>query len=138
MKKVKFYLIILVCVFCVPLRSQNVDSLWKVYHNKIQVDTNRLKALDAIINIYRDNNPDTTILLAKQAIGFANEVGLDDDSYYDAFLLIFEQALKLLMTMPEASRQQFLDRLDVVRKSNQNISGWVAGECDEFWLRKGL
>ena len=57
------------------------------------------------------------------------------NSYYDAFLLIFEQALKLTMMMPETSRQQFLDRLDVVRKSNQNISGCVAGECDEFWLR---
>jgi hypothetical protein len=77
------------------------------------------------------------VYYCEQAIGFANEVGLDDDRYYDAFLLMFEQALKLTMMMPETPRQQFLDRLDVVRKSNQNISGWVAGECDEFWLREG-
>jgi hypothetical protein len=85
----------------------------------------------------QDGQTELMVYYCEQAIGFANEVGLDDDRYYDAFLLMFEQALKLTMMMPETPRQQFLDRLDVVRKSNQNISGWVAGECDEFWLREG-
>lgn len=106
-------------------------------------DTSIAKAKKAISDYTKaigaqDGLAELMVYYCEQAIGFANEVGLDHDSYYDAFLLIFEQALKLLMTMPETSRQQFLDRLDVVRKSNQNISGWVAGECDEFWLREGL
>ena len=82
----------------------------------------------------QDGQTELMVYYCEQAIGFANEVGLDDDRYYDAFLLIFEQALKLTMMMPETPREQFLDRLDVVRKSNQNISGWVAGERDGFWL----
>lgn len=72
------------------------------------------------------------------AIGFANELGLDDDAYYDALVRMFEQALKTVMPLPEAQREPFLDRLDHVRTSDRNISGWVADEFNEFWQRAGL
>ncbi len=52
--------------------SRNLDSLWKVYNNKNQADTNRLNAIQAIAWQYRYNNPDTAILFAEKQLNFAN------------------------------------------------------------------
>ncbi|HEX7414622.1 MAG TPA: tetratricopeptide repeat protein [Bacteroidia bacterium] len=68
-------LIILFCVllflqsFCI---GQNLDSLWKVYNNQSQADTNRIKAIQVIAWSYRSNKPDTAIVLAEQEIKFVN------------------------------------------------------------------
>lgn len=72
------------------------------------------------------------------AIGFANDVGLDDDSYYDALVRMFEHALKTVILLPQEQRNLFLDRLNKVRTFDRNISGWVAGELNEFWHHAGL
>ena len=56
------------------ISAQNIDSLWKVYKNKAQVDTNRLEALNIIAWSYNGNNPDTAIILAEEEIAFANAV----------------------------------------------------------------
>jgi len=50
--------------------SQN-DSLWAVYQNKNEADTNRLKAIHAIAWSYIGNNPDTAIILAEQELQLA-------------------------------------------------------------------
>lgn len=78
------------------------------------------------------------VFYCERAIGFANDIGLDDESYYDALVRMFEQALKTVMALPQAQRESFLDRLDHVRTSDRNISGWVAGEFNEFWHHAGL
>src|ERR1700740_1259309 len=52
--------------------GQNMDSLWKVYNNKTQPDTNRLKALQTISKSYITNKPDTSIILAEQLLALAN------------------------------------------------------------------
>ena len=54
--------------------SQNTDSLWKVYSNKTQADTNRLKAIQLIVRYYASNNPDTAIILAGLEMQLANEL----------------------------------------------------------------
>ena len=52
--------------------AQNIDSLWVIYNNKSQPDTNRLKALQTISKSYITNNPDTSIILAEQLLALAN------------------------------------------------------------------
>ena len=54
--------------------SQNTDSLWKVYNNKTQADTNRLKAIDALAGKCYTNNQDTIITLSEQEVTFAAEI----------------------------------------------------------------
>ena len=44
--------------------AQRPDSLRAVYNSKTQADTSRLKALGKIILGYKNNNPDTVIVLA--------------------------------------------------------------------------
>ncbi len=43
-----------------------MDSLWKIYNNQSKADTERLKAMDEISWSFRNNNPDTAIILAEQ------------------------------------------------------------------------
>ena len=51
--------------------GQNLDSLWKVYNDKSEADTNRLKAIDDIAWSYNTNNPDTARLLANEELKLA-------------------------------------------------------------------
>src|ERR1035437_5269455 len=53
--------------------AQNIDSLWAIYNNKTQPDTNRLKALQIIAWNLRNNNPDTAIILAEQEVQLAQQ-----------------------------------------------------------------
>ncbi|MBI1284197.1 MAG: hypothetical protein GC183_07640 [Thiobacillus sp.] len=106
-------------------------------------DTSVAKAKKAIADYRKaigqtEGLAELMVFYCERAIGFANDVGLDDEGYYDAVVRMFEQALKTVMLLPEAQRAPFLDRLDQVRASDQNISGWVAGEFIESWYRAGL
>jgi len=56
--------------------AQNTDSLWSVYNNKSQADTNRLHAIHAIAWSLVDNKPDTAIILAEQEVQLANALSL--------------------------------------------------------------
>jgi two-component system NarL family sensor kinase len=62
-----FYFIFCVCV----AQNKKIDSLWAVYNNKNQPDTNRLRAMYFIAYGASDNNPDTSIMLAKQQVQLA-------------------------------------------------------------------
>src|SRR6185437_10141526 len=71
----RIFLIILVTnyVFCFT-QNKKLDSLWTVYNNKSEADTNRLKAIDAIAWSLRINNSDTAIILAEQELSLANVI----------------------------------------------------------------
>ncbi len=78
------------------------------------------------------------VFYCEQASGFSDDVGLDDDSYYDALVLMFEQALKVTMTLTEPQREPYLDRLEDIRAWGQGM-GWGVGEdFNASWLKVGL
>lgn len=79
-----------------------------------------------------------TVFYCEQAIGFSNEVGLDDGGYYDAFCGMFEQALNTVMALPEAERQPLLERLEDVRLSGQGIGWGVEDDLNALWQDAGL
>ena len=54
----------------------NLDSLWGVWNDKTQPDTNRLNAINNIALSYRHDNPDTAIILAEKQLAFAQRLGL--------------------------------------------------------------
>ncbi|MCD6019697.1 MAG: protein serine/threonine phosphatase [Bacteroidetes bacterium] len=56
---------------CSICQAQTMDSLWAVYNNTSQNDTSRIKALLSIAKTIRDSKPDSSILLAEQAIKLA-------------------------------------------------------------------
>ena len=53
--------------------SKKLDSLWSVYNNDVQPVNMRLKAIHTIAWSLRNNNPDTSIILAQQQLQLAKE-----------------------------------------------------------------
>jgi len=72
MKKLFVFFLIVILNLLQHLNAQNTDSLWKVYNDKTQADTNRIKAINNLAWLYKSNNPDSAILLAEQELKFAN------------------------------------------------------------------
>ncbi len=78
------------------------------------------------------------VFYCEQATGFSSDVGLDDESYYNALVRMFEQALKVVMGLPEGQRASFLDRLEDVRVMGHNLGWGVGDDFDDLWRRAGL
>ena len=56
-------------------QQKKIDSLWTVWHDSSQADTNRLKAINTIIwNVYLFTHPDTAYHLAEQQYKMAKEI----------------------------------------------------------------
>jgi len=72
------------------------------------------------------------VFYCERAAGFSNEYGLDDAGYFDALVRMFEQALKVSVTLSEAERDAMLDRLDVVRTISHNFGYGVGDDMDSL------
>ena len=70
------------------------------------------------------------VFYCEQDSGFCVEVGLDDESHFDALVLVFEQALKTIATLPESQRPALWARLVVVRDRSHNIGYGVGDDMD--------
>ncbi len=74
MRPLLLILILFLSTITKQFYAQNLDSLFKVYNDKTKPDTERLKAIDVIALSFKNNNPDTTIILAEQQLKLANSV----------------------------------------------------------------
>ncbi len=61
------------------------------------------------------------VFYCEQAAGFSNDVGLQDEGYFDALERMFEQALKAIAVLAPAQRQEAWARLDAVRRISKNF-----------------
>ena len=55
----------------------------------------------------------------ERAAGFCNNIGYQDNGYFDALLSMFEQALKAIARLPNSDRNALMARLDRVRHQPQ-------------------
>lgn len=78
------------------------------------------------------------VYFCERASGFAGDVGMDDESYFNALVRMFEQALKLAVTLSESHRAELLARLDSVRDHSHNIGYGVGDEMDELLAKNGI
>jgi hypothetical protein len=67
------------------------------------------------------------VFYCEQASGFASDVGLPDDSFGEALVRMFEQALKIIASLPEDQREAMLVRLDSVCDAGHDI-GYGVGD----------
>jgi len=73
------------------------------------------------------------------ATGFSNNVGIEDESYLDALVRMFERALKTIAALPEAQRDSLWTRLDVVcRISHANLGYGVGDDMDDLLAEYGV
>jgi len=74
---VKKFLLLIFLITCYESflgQTKKLDSLNKVYHNKNEADTNRLKALYTIAWSYTGDDPDTAIVLAEEELKLINSI----------------------------------------------------------------
>ncbi len=106
-------------------------------------------------------NQDTSVVKAKQAIssfkkavgdlaglaelmvfycecaaGFCNDVGYQDEAYFDALVRMFEQALKTIAQLSGSDRDALIARLDRVRVVSHNFGYGVGDYMDSLLARQ--
>jgi len=77
------------------------------------------------------------VFYCERAAGFSNEYGLDDEGYFDALVRMFEQALKVSLTLAVGQRDTMLDRLDAVRHASHNLGYGVGDDMDDLLVKYG-
>lgn len=77
------------------------------------------------------------VFYCERAAGFSKEYGLDDEGYYDALVRMFDQALKVSVTLETELRGIMLDRLDAVRRISQNFGYGVGDDMDDLLAKYG-
>lgn len=70
------------------------------------------------------------VFYCERAAGFCNDVGLQDEAYFNALARMFEQALKVIGTLPASDKLELLDRLDAVRRISHNFGYGVGDDMD--------
>jgi hypothetical protein len=64
------------------------------------------------------------VFYCERASDFSNAFGFADEAYFNALVKMFEQALKILVTLPTNQRDALLDRLGDVRSISHNFGLW--------------
>lgn len=127
-----------------PLKpyKQTIDRwLWPdVFKNQ---DTSVSKAKKAISDYKKaiglpDGLAELMVFYCERATGFSNDVGMQDEGYFDALVRMFEQALKIIASLADAQRQPLWDRLDAVRRISHNFGYGVGDDMDGLLAEYGI
>src|SRR6202162_2868663 len=119
--------------------KQTIDRwLWPDAFRK--QDTSVAKAKQAISNYKKAvGEPaglaELMVFYCEQASGFASDVGNQDESYFDALVRIFEQALRVANTLPASGRDTLVARLDRVRSISHKFDYGVGEDMDSILAR---
>jgi hypothetical protein len=124
-----------------PYKTVIARWLWPdVFKNQ---DTSVSKARKAISDYKKAiGQPKGLVELAvfycEQAAGFSNDVGLQDEGYFDALVRMFQQALRLIGALPENQRRELHERLDAVRHISHNFGYGVGDDMDDLLANHGI
>lgn len=72
------------------------------------------------------------VFFCERAVGFSNDIGLQDEGYFDALVRMFAQALKVIDTLPADDQAPLLQRLDAVRRLGHNLGYGVGDDMDDL------
>lgn len=118
-----------------PYKTTIDRWLWPdVFKNQ---DTSVAKAKKSITDYRRaigqaEGLAELFVFYCERAAGFSNDVGLQDEAYFDALVRMFQQALKTIANLADVQRQPLWDRLDAVRRLCHNIGYGVGDEMDDL------
>ena len=70
----------------------------------------------------------------ENAAGFSNDVGYQDEGYFDALVHMFEQALKVTRQLSAADRDALIARLNRVRSISHNLGYGVGDDMDSLLI----
>ena len=116
--------------------KQTIDRwLWPDAFRK--QDTSVAKAKQSISNYKKAvGDPvglaELMVFYCEQASGFASDVGYQDESYFDALVSMFEQAVAAANTLPAGTRDALLARLDRVRNTSHKCGYGIGDDMDSI------
>jgi hypothetical protein len=116
--------------------KQTIDRwLWPDPFRK--QDTSVAKAKQAISNYKKAVGApaglaELMVFYCEQATSFASDVGYQDESYFDALVRMFEQALATANTLPTDTRDALIARLDKVRSISRKCGYGVGDDMDSL------
>lgn len=85
-----------------------------------------------------DGLAELMVFYCERAAGFSNDIGLQDEGYFDALVRMFEQTLKVIAALPNTARPVLLDRLGDVRRTCHNLGYGVGDDMDELLSEHGV
>ena len=96
-----------------------------------------LKAMQAISNYKKAvGDPaglaELMVFYCEQASGFASDLGYQDESYFNALVRMFEQAMATANMLPTDTRDALIDRLDRVRSISHKCGYGVGDDMDSI------
>jgi len=124
-----------------PYKATIDRWLWPdVFKNQ---DTSVAKAKRAIADYKKaagqpEGLVELMVFFCERAAGFSNDVGLQDEGYFDALARMFAQALTIIGTLPEDRRPELLERLDAVRRLCHNLGYGVGDDMDDLLVEHGF
>lgn len=74
------------------------------------------------------------VYFCERAAAFSDDVGLQDEGYFNALIGMFEQSLKAIATLAPEQHLTFLERLDNVRDISSNFGYGIADELNVILL----
>ncbi|HEU0187375.1 MAG TPA: hypothetical protein VFR06_05720, partial [Gallionellaceae bacterium] len=78
------------------------------------------------------------VFYCERAAGFSDDVGLQDEGYFDALVRMFGQALKSISSLPDDCQSELFARLDAVRQVSHNFGYGVGGDMDDLLAEYGI
>ena len=72
------------------------------------------------------------VFYCERAAGFCNDIGNQDEGYFDALVSMFEQALKAIGQLPARDQDALIARLDRVRVISHNFGYGVGDDMDSL------
>lgn len=85
-----------------------------------------------------DGLAELSVFYCEEVFAFLAGCGMDDESFFDALVRMFEQALKSVMVLPKTQQASLVARLDRVRRQGQDVGWGVGDDFDHFWSEAGL
>jgi len=121
-----------------PYKKTLARWLWPdAFRNQ---DTSVFKAKQAISHYKRAvGDPagltELMVFYCEQAAGYCQDIGYQEEGFFDALVRMFEQALKSAKTLPAEGRDSLIVRLDRVREISHAF-GYGVGDAMDFLLSK--
>jgi hypothetical protein len=72
------------------------------------------------------------VFFCESAAGFSNDVGYQDEGYFNALVNMFEQAIKIARQLSAGDRDVLIVRLDRVRTISHNLGYGVGDDMDSL------
>ena len=79
-----------------------------------------------------------SIFYCEEASSFLESFGMEDESYFLALIRMYNQALRLVSSLPPDVRTGYVDRLDKLRSRGRHVGWGVEDELNSLWYSAEL